>query len=247
MLAMTQPRAKTTPESTGGSYTSKNQSAPERSLPGRVTIIEQSSHIEDGREYNHQKYSDGSETHFVIDINRGYVVTHREDGPAITRADGTEEWHRWGTLHRDGGLPAISGPHGEEYYIDGKLHREGGLPAVQYTTPEGVSVEGYYINDELHREGGLPAYTRTAGEVVETEYCVSGVHHREGNLPARTDFDEETGDLLETYLVDGKLHRTDGPARLSLNDATGRFDIPSFWLRGEKLDEATYRERVKAL
>ena len=45
---------------------------------------------------------------------------HREDGPAIVRPDGSEEWYRNGMRHRDDG-PAIIHPDGkEEWYRNGK-------------------------------------------------------------------------------------------------------------------------------
>jgi len=44
---------------------------------------------------------------------------HREDGPAVKDADGTEEWWRDGELHRDDG-PAITWADGtEEWWRDG--------------------------------------------------------------------------------------------------------------------------------
>ena len=54
---------------------------------------------------------------------------HREDGPAIERADGTKAW-----------------------YIDGKLHREDG-PAIEYAN----GTKAWFINDQLHREDGPKA------------------------------------------------------------------------------------------
>jgi hypothetical protein len=54
---------------------------------------------------------------------------HREDGPAIIYADGSQEWYLNGEHHRLDG-PAIIWPSGtQEWYRNGKHHREDG-PAI---------------------------------------------------------------------------------------------------------------------
>ena len=54
---------------------------------------------------------------------------HREDGPAIERANGSKEWLINGKYHREDG-PAIEYANGNKFwYIDGKRHREDG-PAI---------------------------------------------------------------------------------------------------------------------
>jgi len=54
---------------------------------------------------------------------------HREDGPAIERADGAKEWYLNGKLHREDG-PAVRCANGTiSWWINGKLHKEDG-PAV---------------------------------------------------------------------------------------------------------------------
>jgi hypothetical protein len=54
---------------------------------------------------------------------------HRDDGPAIIYADGTQLWYRNGKQHRDGG-PAAIGPDGTQaWYQNDKCHREDG-PAL---------------------------------------------------------------------------------------------------------------------
>ena len=56
---------------------------------------------------------------------------HREDGPALVRADGREQWWLHGRIHRIGG-PAATDPFGTTIWcIEGKLHREDG-PAVAH-------------------------------------------------------------------------------------------------------------------
>lgn len=54
---------------------------------------------------------------------------HREDGPAVIRADGSKAWCRYGTPHREDG-PAIITANGiEQWWLNGMCHREDG-PAV---------------------------------------------------------------------------------------------------------------------
>jgi len=100
---------------------------------------------------------------------------HREDGPAITRADGTQWWYYNGKKHRVGG-PAIMYANGRQYWyyngklhcvdspaiiradgtqewhLNGKLHREDG-PAVLYSDGS----QYWYLNGELHRYDGPAA------------------------------------------------------------------------------------------
>ena len=56
---------------------------------------------------------------------------HREDGPAITWEDGTQEWYINGELHRTDGPARVWGysPYIQEWYWHNELHREDG-PAV---------------------------------------------------------------------------------------------------------------------
>ena len=54
---------------------------------------------------------------------------HREDGPAIIRADGSQSWCLNDKLHREDG-PAIISANGTEIWcLNDKLHREDG-PAI---------------------------------------------------------------------------------------------------------------------
>ena len=67
---------------------------------------------------------------------------HREDGPAVERANGDKEHYINGVRHRENG-PAIEWANGrKEYYINGELHREDG-PAIEYADGS----KHYYIND----------------------------------------------------------------------------------------------------
>ena len=55
---------------------------------------------------------------------------HREDGPAVERADGIKVWWLDDKKHREDG-PAIEYPNGnEEWWLNGQRHREDG-PAIE--------------------------------------------------------------------------------------------------------------------
>jgi len=52
---------------------------------------------------------------------------HREDGPAVERANGDKEWYINDQCHREDG-PAIECANGDKYwYLNDKLHREEAL------------------------------------------------------------------------------------------------------------------------
>lgn len=99
-------------------------------------------------------------------------ILHREDGPAVEKADGTKRWYLNGLLHREGG-PAIEWTDGDVWwYLNGQRHRKGGPAAEEYRCRR------WYLNDQLHREDG-PAVEYTAGgrgwflnnqEYTEQEY-----------------------------------------------------------------------------
>lgn len=69
---------------------------------------------------------------------------HREDGPAIERADGTKEWYLNGKPHREDG-PAVEYANGTKlWYLNGKHHREDG-PAIERVD----GTKAWYLNDKL--------------------------------------------------------------------------------------------------
>jgi hypothetical protein len=67
---------------------------------------------------------------------------HRENGPAVIHADGTQQWYVNGKWHRTDG-PAMIYPDGAQlWYINGDLHRKDG--------PAYISASGYkewYVSD----------------------------------------------------------------------------------------------------
>lgn len=101
--------------------------------------------------------------------------------------------------HRDGGEPAYifispSMQH-ERYMVNGKLHRVGG-PATtcrEFVRQSSLGIymkvtDNYYVNGESHKEDGGPTG-------VITKYYYSGMT-----------------EVTETYSVQDKMHRKDGPA-----------------------------------
>jgi len=73
---------------------------------------------------------------------------HREDGPAIEKANGDKEWYLNGKPHREDG-PAIERANGaKQWWLNGKRHREDG-PAVEYSDGD----KSWYLHDEkVHPE-----------------------------------------------------------------------------------------------
>ena len=93
------------------------------------------------KEYTVKVYDDGGKSWLLHDL------LHREDGPAIERADGTKMWYLNGKLHREDG-PAIERADGSKsWYLNGKRHREDG-PAIEYSN----GIKEWWLNGKHHRE-----------------------------------------------------------------------------------------------
>jgi hypothetical protein len=93
---------------------------------------------------------------------------HREDGPALTRKNGTQEWYQNGLHHREDG-PAIVEKHREIWYKNGEIHRDDG-PAIVLDN----GTEVWYQHGKIHREGG-PAVTENGTQ----KWYQHGKLHRE--------------------------------------------------------------------
>lgn len=71
----------------------------------------------------------------------------------------------------------------------------------------------WYLNGELHRDKDLPAYIRTSkGETIGEQWFIHGVSHRENGEPAKIEYD------YKHWVVNGQLHRLDGPASIWEDD-----------------------------
>lgn len=99
---------------------------------------------------------------------------HREnDLPAIEYSNGSKEWWVNDKLHRIG-KPAIESPLGAKYwYFNGKLHRENG-PAIEY----GPHKE-WYKHDKRHRLDGPALETMNDKENIIYEWWIEGIQYTE--------------------------------------------------------------------
>jgi hypothetical protein len=151
---------------------------------------------------------------------------HREDGPAIDRADGYRAWFINGELHRDDG-PAIELADGTRFwYLNGEgltetefnnrsatkelsiaeIERLLGhrIKVIEYTVKVEDGTTRWFHNGKLHREDG-PAIERSNGSRV--------------------------------WYLNGELHRDDGPA-IELADG-----YRSWYINGEGLTETEFNNR----
>ena len=166
-------------------------------------------------QYAYKKFDDGRE--FIQGpAGKEWFLNgkrHREDGPAVERADGSKAWFLNGKYHREDGPAVESVTRRKEWYLNGKRHREDG-PAIEYVD----GTKEWYLNGELHREDG-PAVEFTDGT---KHWFLNGKRHREDG-PAI----EGPGDRKE-WLLNGKRHREDGPA-IDWGDGD-----KEWWLNGER-------------
>lgn len=89
-------------------------------------------------------------------------VLHRDDGPAVEKANGTKEWYVAGKLHRVNG-PAVECLNGNKYWnINGYLHREDG-PAIEWANGE---VYWYLYGTSLTKEDWLEKIPEESKEKI---------------------------------------------------------------------------------
>jgi antitoxin component YwqK of YwqJK toxin-antitoxin module len=70
------------------------------------------------------------ELSYIEWVTCGELFLHREDGPAIERANGSKEWYLNGKLHRIDGPAKEYADGSKEWYLNDKLHRIDG-PAIE--------------------------------------------------------------------------------------------------------------------
>jgi hypothetical protein len=112
--------------------------------------------------YAYKKFDDGREFSQGPDGKFWYLngKRHREDGPAVERANGDKWWYLNGNVHREDG-PAVERANGDKmWYLNGKLHREDG-PAREWASGD----KEWWLNGNVHREDG-PAVERANGDKV---------------------------------------------------------------------------------
>jgi hypothetical protein len=185
---------------------------------------------------------------------------HREDGPAIERADGSKYWYLNDKLHREGG-PAVEHPNGtKEWWLNNKIYSDANwkvavekLKKKVANKPEpqvlelkdGKTVPSkytgivkwldgskfWYLNGWLHREDG-PAVEDPDGT---KQWWLNGKRHREDG-PAI-----ERADGLKSWWLNDKFHREDGPA---IERADGSRE---WWLNGNNYSEAGWKIAMEKL
>ena len=141
----------------------------------------------------HHKKTDAAGNIWYFDQNGKF---HREDGPALIKNNGAEEWWRHGCLHREDG-PAVTTDVMCRWYREGKLHREDG-PAIELAD----GTKEWYREGKLHREDG-PAIEdadgtrrwyldgkrhRADGPAVEYQGGRGGEHYLMGKMFVEEDF-----------------------------------------------------------
>ena len=110
---------------------------------------------------------------------------HRRNGPAQIFSDGTKEWWIDGKMHREGYPAHVRGDGSWIWYHLGKIHRDDG-PAICFKDYDGS-----------RNQPGVDIY----------EWWCHGKKHREDG-PA---IEITNGSFV--YMVNGIVHRNDGPAR----------------------------------
>ena len=89
------------------------------------------------------------------------TIRHRENGPAIERADGHKEWWQNAIRHRTDG-PAIEWWDGDKHWFhNGQRHRTDG-PAIERSTGH----HRWYINDKAMTEAEFLAATQPTVEMT---------------------------------------------------------------------------------
>lgn len=116
-------------------------------------------------------------TFYYKENEKGQLVYHREDGPAIEKEDGTKYWYINGKHHREDG-PAIEFENGTKYwYRNGVIHRLDG-PAVEFANGN----KEWWINGRsLTEENFEKERQRIYKNLLLTNYAMakSGITHPE--------------------------------------------------------------------
>jgi hypothetical protein len=120
-------------------------------------------------------YIDGIPEEFTGDITdyKGRNI-HREDGPAVIMANGSQFWHQNHQLHRTDGPAVTFADGGQEWYQDGRRHRLDG-PAV-------IRVDGtqkWWLNGQIHRLDGPAVIWANGGQ----DWWLYGVEYEEDTHP----------------------------------------------------------------
>lgn len=131
-----------------------------------------------------------------------YDALHREDGPAIEFADGSEEWYINGKRHNNEG-PAIKRVNGDkEWWYANMKHRLDG-PAIEHSSGH----KEWWVSGKLHRRDG-PAIIYADGS--ET-YFINGIEQASRRTKS---FTPRTNNFIES----NKIRRDTMKESLLLSD-----------------------------
>ena len=165
---------------------------------------------------------------------RNGVLHSDGDNPSVVEFDhyggvSSRAWHREGSRHRGGGLPAsvryyagVTGGGVSElvWFVDNEYCRGDDLPAHVTYRKNGFMYEAtWYVNGKHYREDDKPSYiTYDVENKVNYMYWFRGDDiHRDGDMPAIVMFNDKGVLSSLEWLVDDHLHREGAPASLNFN------------------------------
>jgi hypothetical protein len=156
-------------------------------------------------------------------------LTHKDNGPALIKSNGSEYWYQNGIRHRKDG-PAYTEKTGSKLWLQNGIFRgePEGLSGEKITDKgNGGEIIYTYTNGkgQRHRDNAPATIFSTGGEI----WYQNGKKHRE-NGPAMTDIDG-----TQHWFVHDLKHRVDGPATISpkgqtewwVDGKTHRVDAPA--------------------
>ena|SRR6202167_2779422 len=101
-------------------------------------------------------------------LDYGYCIeyylngkSHREDGPAVIRKDGTISYYLNGKSHREDGPAVIRKDGTISYYLNGKSHREDGPAVIWKYNREEWFLNNKDITEEVNiwiKENNIPEF-----------------------------------------------------------------------------------------
>jgi hypothetical protein len=134
-------------------------------------------------------------------------LRHREGGPSVEDPSGLKEWHQNGRYHRVDGPAYISSAGDKAWFVESRRHREDG-PAIERTTDGGKEwwIDNLNYTEPQYIEKMKTYVRKTVDSQGVTRYLLNGELHRLDG-PAKID---KNGD--QYWYKNGKLNRDDGPA-----------------------------------
>lgn len=131
-----------------------------------------------------------------------------------------------GAIHNTNG-PAIVSPTCKAWYVNGLKHRGNSdsdssnhLPAIEKYSKSGTRTE-WWVNGKRHRENGPALLWIKDGIIVREEWWLNGLKHRDNNERAIM-WIKDDNIIREEWWLNGKRHRTNGYAK--------RYKSNTYWL-----------------